>query len=108
MERLGDDWEGAMNLSKFLPIVELTWVDIRLFYLSVAPVNVNVGHVYFTCFQRRSNRIPIKGVSLASPFAHRPRYALSTLSLLLASGSLYRCRSHPDRRIRLVDGKSLQ
>ena len=107
MERLGDDWEGTMNLSKF-PIVELTWVDTRPFYLSVALVNVNVGHVYFACVQRRSNRIPIKGVSLASPFTHRPRYALSTLSLLLASGSLYRCRSHPDHRIRLVDGKSLQ
>ena len=50
----------------------------------------------------------IKDVALASPLHTVPLDALSTLSLLLASGSLYRRGPYSNHRRSLIDGKSLQ
>ena len=50
----------------------------------------------------------IKDVALASPLHTVPRDALSTLSLLLVSGSLYRRGPYPNHRGPLIEGKSLQ
>ena len=62
-----------MDFADFL-LVELTGINTDFFNLSVALVYVIVGHVYFVvfCVRYRSNSIPIKGVSLSSPFAHHP------------------------------------
>ena len=62
-----------MDFADFL-LVELTGINTDFFNLSVALVYVIVGHVYFVvfCVRYHSNSIPIKGVSLSSPFAHRP------------------------------------
>ena len=55
------------------------------------------------CVQCCSNNISIKSVSLASHFTHHP-YALSTLSLLLASGPLNKCRPCPNHWNHLLVG----
>ena len=62
-----------MDFTDFL-LVELTGINTDFFNLSVALVYVIVGHMYFVvfCVRYRSNSIPIKGVLLSSPFAHRP------------------------------------
>ena len=101
-----------MNLSNF-SLGELVLGQIQSFYIVYLwPLISDIlGRSSATCikqvFSACFDTIP-DYPSLTSTFLYLSSDALSSLSLLLASGTLYRRRPHQNHRKPFVGGKSLQ